>query len=145
MEYLEFRGVRILVTQSPGWIKVATSGETRRVSIHVIHNRVQINVGTMKKDKSKVHIGEERSIIERITLILLRPRTRGGESVPWVNDLFSRIVDKVEGTVDFWKGMKTDFSSLNNKAKSHANEINTWRATDFMCSTTGATKGNERW
>lgn len=40
-----------------------------------------------------------------------------------MNDLSTRILEKVEGFVDLLKGMRDDFSSLNSKANSHANDI----------------------
>jgi len=40
-----------------------------------------------------------------------------------VDDLLSRILDKVEGSYDMLKVMKADFSSLNNRVNSHADAI----------------------
>ncbi|XP_049399754.1 uncharacterized protein LOC125863800 [Solanum stenotomum] len=47
----------------------------------------------------------------------------GSASSPRVNDLLSRILDKVEGSNDLLKGMKDDFSSLNSKVNSHDDAI----------------------
>lgn len=44
----------------------------RRISIHIIHNMVEIKVGIIKKEKRKLHIGEQRNIMMRITVILVR-------------------------------------------------------------------------
>uniref|UniRef100_M0ZZK1 Integrase core domain containing protein n=1 Tax=Solanum tuberosum TaxID=4113 RepID=M0ZZK1_SOLTU len=51
------------------------------------------------------------------------PKLRGSASSPRVNDLLSRILDKVEGSDDLLKGIKANFSSLNNKVNSHADAI----------------------
>uniref|UniRef100_M1DMX2 Integrase core domain containing protein n=1 Tax=Solanum tuberosum TaxID=4113 RepID=M1DMX2_SOLTU len=50
-------------------------------------------------------------------------KSKGSASSPRINDLLSRILDKVEGSDDLLKGMKDDFSSLNNKMNSHADVI----------------------
>ncbi|KAK4737558.1 hypothetical protein R3W88_001255 [Solanum pinnatisectum] len=42
-----------------------------------------------------------------------------------MNDLLSRILDKVEGSDDILEGIKDDFSSLNSKVNSHADTIKT--------------------
>ena len=42
-----------------------------------------------------------------------------------MDDLLSRILDKVEGLDDLLKGMKANFLSLNNKVNSHADAIKT--------------------
>jgi len=51
------------------------------------------------------------------------PKSKGRANSPRVNDLLSRILDKVEVSDDLLKGMKDDFSSLNNKVNSHADAI----------------------
>uniref|UniRef100_M1DTJ4 Integrase core domain containing protein n=1 Tax=Solanum tuberosum TaxID=4113 RepID=M1DTJ4_SOLTU len=51
------------------------------------------------------------------------PKSRGSASSSRVNDLLSRILDKVEGLDDLLKRIKTDFSSLNNKVNSHSDAI----------------------
>ncbi|XP_015165388.1 uncharacterized protein [Solanum tuberosum] len=51
------------------------------------------------------------------------PKSRGSANSPRVNDLLTRILDKVEGLDDLLKGMKDDFSSLNNKVNSHGDAI----------------------
>ncbi|XP_049367955.1 uncharacterized protein LOC125832805 [Solanum verrucosum] len=53
----------------------------------------------------------------------LRGGNQGNASSPWVNNLLSRIFDKVEGSDDLLKGMKDDFISLNSKVNSHADAI----------------------
>lgn len=40
------------------------------------NNRVEINVGTIKEEKRKVHIGEERETLKRITLIQVGAQDR---------------------------------------------------------------------
>ncbi|KAK4729759.1 hypothetical protein R3W88_022747 [Solanum pinnatisectum] len=69
-----------------------------------------------------------------VALFLLDEMTRinqawysqeGSGGSPRVNDLLSRIFDKVEGSDDLLKGMKDDFSSLNSKVISHAYAIKT--------------------
>ncbi|KAH0665583.1 hypothetical protein KY285_026789 [Solanum tuberosum] len=52
-------------------------------------------------------------------------RSKRSASSPWVNDLLSSILDKVEGSDDLLIGMRDDFSSLNNKVNSHADSIKT--------------------
>ena len=54
-----------------------------------------------------------------------RPKSKGSASSPLVNDLLSRILDKIEGSDDLLKGMRDDFSSLNSKVNSHADAIKT--------------------
>uniref|UniRef100_M1DE86 Integrase core domain containing protein n=1 Tax=Solanum tuberosum TaxID=4113 RepID=M1DE86_SOLTU len=51
------------------------------------------------------------------------PKSERSASSPRVNDLLSRILDKVEGLDNLLKGMKDDLSSLNNRVNSHADEI----------------------
>uniref|UniRef100_M1DBL1 Integrase core domain containing protein n=1 Tax=Solanum tuberosum TaxID=4113 RepID=M1DBL1_SOLTU len=51
------------------------------------------------------------------------PTSRGSDNSPRVNDLLTRIIEKVEGSDDLLKGMRDDFSSLNSKVNSHANAI----------------------
>ena len=51
------------------------------------------------------------------------PKSKGSASSHRVNDLSSRILDKVDGSDDFLKGMKDDFSSLNSKVNSHVDAI----------------------
>ncbi|KAH0665403.1 hypothetical protein KY285_026609 [Solanum tuberosum] len=51
------------------------------------------------------------------------PKSKGSASSPRVNDLLSRIPDKVEGSDDLLKGMRYDFSSLNSKVNSHVDAI----------------------
>ncbi|XP_049364536.1 uncharacterized protein LOC125829342 [Solanum verrucosum] len=51
------------------------------------------------------------------------PKSKRCASSPRVNDLLSRILDKVEGSDDFLKGIKYDFSSLNSKVNSHVDAI----------------------
>lgn len=41
-----------------------------------------------------------------------------------MNDLLTRIIEKIVGFDNLLKGMKDDFSSLNRKVNSHANEMN---------------------
>lgn len=41
-----------------------------------------------------------------------------------MNDLLTRILEKIVGFDNLLKGMKDDFSSLNRKVNSHANEMN---------------------
>ncbi|KAH0740727.1 hypothetical protein KY290_033770 [Solanum tuberosum] len=57
------------------------------------------------------------------------PKSKGSASSPRVNDLLSRILDKVEGFDDLLKGMRDDFSSLNSKVNSHPNAIKTLEVT----------------
>ncbi|XP_015169042.1 uncharacterized protein [Solanum tuberosum] len=52
-------------------------------------------------------------------------KSKGSASSPRVNDLLSRILDKVEGSDDLLKGMRNDFSSLNSKVNSHDDAIKT--------------------
>ncbi|XP_049373329.1 uncharacterized protein LOC125838305 [Solanum verrucosum] len=51
------------------------------------------------------------------------PKSKGSANSPQVNDLFSRMLDKVEGSDDLLKRMKDDFSSLNSKVNSHVDAI----------------------
>jgi len=51
------------------------------------------------------------------------PKSKGSASSPRLNDLLSRILNKVEGSDELLKGMKDDFSSLNSKVNSHADAI----------------------
>ncbi|KAH0695933.1 hypothetical protein KY289_013415 [Solanum tuberosum] len=51
------------------------------------------------------------------------PKSKGSASSPRVNDLLSRILDKVEGSNDLLKGMRDDFSSLNSKVNSNDDAI----------------------
>ncbi|XP_015165387.1 uncharacterized protein [Solanum tuberosum] len=51
------------------------------------------------------------------------PTSRGSDSSPRVNDLLTKILEKVEGSDDLLKGMRDDFSLLNSKVNSHANAI----------------------
>ncbi|XP_049406135.1 uncharacterized protein LOC125869736 [Solanum stenotomum] len=51
------------------------------------------------------------------------PTSRGNDSSSKVNDLLTRILEKVDGSDDLLKGMRDDFSSLNNKVNSHSNAI----------------------
>ncbi|XP_049382849.1 uncharacterized protein LOC125847226 [Solanum stenotomum] len=53
----------------------------------------------------------------------MSPKSKASASSPRVNDLLSHMLKKVEGSDDLLKGMKDDFSSLNNKVKSHADVI----------------------
>jgi len=56
------------------------------------------------------------------------PKSKGSASSPRVNDFLSHILDKVEGSDDLLKGMKAEFSSLNNKVNSHADTMSIeWR------------------
>uniref|UniRef100_M1DDJ4 Integrase core domain containing protein n=1 Tax=Solanum tuberosum TaxID=4113 RepID=M1DDJ4_SOLTU len=51
------------------------------------------------------------------------PKSKGSAKSPCVNDLLSRILDKVECSDDLLKGMKDDFSSLNTRLNSLADAI----------------------
>uniref|UniRef100_M1DT72 Integrase core domain containing protein n=1 Tax=Solanum tuberosum TaxID=4113 RepID=M1DT72_SOLTU len=51
------------------------------------------------------------------------PKSKGSENSPRINDLLSRILNKVEGSDDLLKGMKDNFSSLNSKVNSHVDAI----------------------
>uniref|UniRef100_M1DDM9 Integrase core domain containing protein n=1 Tax=Solanum tuberosum TaxID=4113 RepID=M1DDM9_SOLTU len=51
------------------------------------------------------------------------PKSKGSTSSPRVNDLLSRIIDKVEGSDDLLQGMKANLSSLNNRVNSYADAI----------------------
>uniref|UniRef100_M1DNE9 Integrase core domain containing protein n=1 Tax=Solanum tuberosum TaxID=4113 RepID=M1DNE9_SOLTU len=117
-------------------MKVESPNEVRRVSTHAIGSEVEIKVGTiiMKVSKGnviKTHprsviIGEKRMNMNKIALTKVRAQNqRGSASSPRVNDFLSRILDKSEGSDDLSKGMKDDFSSLNNKVNSHADTIKT--------------------
>jgi len=50
-------------------------------------------------------------------------QTQLSDSIPRVNDLLTRILEKVKNSDDLLKGMRDDFSSLNIKVNSHANAI----------------------
>jgi len=129
------RGVLLLVTQGRGKIKVGTPTDMRRVSTHTIYNESEIKVGTITRENSKgdtIKIGLSKEIIGEGKMIMMRTiltrftaQNRKGHnaSSPRVNDFLSRILDKVEGSDDLLKGMKDDFSSLNNKVNSHADAI----------------------
>ncbi|KAH0633404.1 hypothetical protein KY284_036190 [Solanum tuberosum] len=51
------------------------------------------------------------------------PRSKGSSINLRVDELLSRILDKVEGSDDMLKEMKVDFSSLNGRVNSHADVI----------------------
>lgn len=51
------------------------------------------------------------------------PRSKKSRNIPRVNDLLTRILDKVEGCNDLLQGMRDDFYSLNRKVYFHANVI----------------------
>ena len=47
------------------------------------------------------------------------PKYKGSASSPHIDDLFSRVINKVEGSDDFLKGMIDYHSSLNSEVNSH--------------------------
>lgn len=51
------------------------------------------------------------------------PKSKGSASSLRMDDLFSRILDNVEGSIYLLKGMKFSFSSLTNRVNSHADAI----------------------
>uniref|UniRef100_M1DE40 Integrase core domain containing protein n=1 Tax=Solanum tuberosum TaxID=4113 RepID=M1DE40_SOLTU len=57
------------------------------------------------------------------TLSSESPKSKGSANSPRVDDLLSRILNKVDGLDDLLKGMKVDFSSLNNRVNSHTDAI----------------------
>jgi len=133
---LKFRRVLLPVTQGHGRIKVGTPRDMRRVATHALYSETKIKVGTIIREKnkgdtikigpSKMITGEGKIIMRRTILTQVKVQNqKGSASSPRVNDLLSRILDKVEGLDDLMKGMKYDFSSLNNKVNSHADAIKT--------------------
>uniref|UniRef100_M1DN25 Integrase core domain containing protein n=1 Tax=Solanum tuberosum TaxID=4113 RepID=M1DN25_SOLTU len=118
----------------PGENQCWNSRDTRRVSTHVIYSDVGIKVGTITRGKEKRRYYQdwaeqsdywkmEDDHEEDHTHSSEIPKSKGSASSPRVNDLLSRILDKVEGSNDLLKGMKADFSSLNNKVNSYVDAI----------------------
>uniref|UniRef100_M1DFQ2 Integrase core domain containing protein n=1 Tax=Solanum tuberosum TaxID=4113 RepID=M1DFQ2_SOLTU len=62
------------------------------------------------QDEDHIHLSES-------------PKSKGSASSPRLNELLSRILDRVEGSDDLLKGMKDHFSSLHRKVNSHADAI----------------------
>ncbi|XP_049352029.1 uncharacterized protein LOC125816458 [Solanum verrucosum] len=106
MECLELRKVLPPITQGRGRIK----GEEQRR--YYQDWAEQSDYWKREEDHEEDHTHTSES-----------PKSRGSASSPRVNDFLSRILDKVEGSDDLLKGIKSDFSSLNNKANSHVDAI----------------------
>lgn len=126
MEYLKLRRVLLPVTRSWERIKVGTLGDTIRDSTPAILKVIENIAWRYQKGEEKSsYWWREEDYEENHKHSSGSPRTIGSESSPWVNDLLSSILDKVEGSDNMLKGMNTDFSLLNNKLNSHADAIRT--------------------